>query len=139
MTNYINVIMENLCRNSKTDAWLAMSYMQSPTFIITYLLEYLFINACLFPYQDCYHLERPISARGLFPLWNHGQISGQNSDNTISSIFINRPMNDLFYNRTVIIPQISINHIHMSLVLLSSRETNIGQRALDRESISVKG
>jgi hypothetical protein len=52
------------------------------------------------------------------PLWDHGQISGQNSDNTISSVFINRPMNDLFYYRTVIIPQISINHIHMSLVFV---------------------
>jgi hypothetical protein len=47
----------------------------------------------------------------------HGQISGQKSDNTISSLSINRSMHDFFHNRTVIIPQmILITHIHISLV-----------------------
>ena len=47
----------------------------------------------------------------------HGQISGHKSDNTISSLSINRSMNDFFHISTVIIPQpISITHIHISLV-----------------------
>ena len=47
----------------------------------------------------------------------HGKISGQKSDNAISSLSINRSMHDFFHNRTVIIPQtISTNHIHISLV-----------------------
>ena len=46
----------------------------------------------------------------------HAQISGQKSDNAISSLSINRSMHDFFHNRTVIIPQPkSTNHIHISL------------------------
>ena len=46
-----------------------------------------------------------------------GKISGQKSDNTISSLSMNRSMHDFFHSRTVIIPQpISITHIHISLV-----------------------
>ena len=42
---------------------------------------------------------------------------GQKSDNTISSLSINRSMHDFFHNRTVIIPQpILITRIHISLV-----------------------
>jgi hypothetical protein len=53
----------------------------------------------------------------------HGQISGQKSDNTISSLSINSSMHDFFYNRTVISPQpILLTHIHISLV--SVREVN---------------
>ncbi len=41
----------------------------------------------------------------------HGQISGENSDNMISSLFINRTMHAFFHFRTVIILQpISITH-----------------------------
>jgi hypothetical protein len=49
----------------------------------------------------------------------HGQISGEKSDSTISSLSINRSMHDFFHSRTVIIPQlISITLIHISLVSL---------------------
>ena len=43
-------------------------------------IEYLQINACPFPYQDCYHPEKPISARGLQPEGRYRSRDDNNSD-----------------------------------------------------------
>jgi hypothetical protein len=114
--NMLSIFSKNLC---SVELWYNTVFCPwpkpGPRFQMLYVVVLLMFNGLKWEVVviKCWTSLFKLSFHNTF----HGQISGQKSDNTISSLSINRSMHDFCHIRTVIIPQpISITDIHIGLV-----------------------